>query len=150
MRRTNQLKLFRRIICCSNRTKCASALRWASAELCLVTMRCISFYKANNLNTHTHTHIYIYICVCVCVHIYICIYICVYIYTRWFKYDRNKLWLVYTQIVPVIFEPPCTYIYIYIHTHTQYFLLHVLAVDRHFHGVTPIFKIRQNMVNVEW
>jgi hypothetical protein len=30
-------------------------------------------------------------------------------YTRWFKYDRDKLWLVYTQIVPVIFEPPCTY-----------------------------------------
>jgi hypothetical protein len=29
--------------------------------------------------------------------------------TRWFKYDRDKLWLVYTQIVPVIFEPPCTY-----------------------------------------
>jgi hypothetical protein len=28
-------------------------------------------------------------------------------YTRWFKYDREKLWLVYTQIVPVIFEPPC-------------------------------------------
>jgi hypothetical protein len=28
--------------------------------------------------------------------------------TRWFKYDRDKLWLVYTQIVPVIFEPPCT------------------------------------------
>jgi hypothetical protein len=27
--------------------------------------------------------------------------------TRWFKYDRDKLWLVYTQIVPVIFEPPC-------------------------------------------
>jgi hypothetical protein len=26
---------------------------------------------------------------------------------RWFKYDRDKLWLVYTQIVPVIFEPPC-------------------------------------------
>jgi hypothetical protein len=24
--------------------------------------------------------------------------------TRWFKYDRNKLWLVHTQIVPVIFE----------------------------------------------
>jgi hypothetical protein len=21
--------------------------------------------------------------------------------------DRDKLWLVYTQIVPVIFEPPC-------------------------------------------
>jgi hypothetical protein len=29
------------------------------------------------------------------------------IYSRWFKYDRDKLWLVYTQIVPVIFEPPC-------------------------------------------
>jgi hypothetical protein len=27
--------------------------------------------------------------------------------TRWFKYNRDKLWLVYTQIVPVIFEPPC-------------------------------------------
>ena len=27
--------------------------------------------------------------------------------TRWFKYDRDKLWLVYTQSVPVIFEPPC-------------------------------------------
>jgi hypothetical protein len=28
--------------------------------------------------------------------------------TRWFKYDRDNLWLVYTKIVPVIFEPPCT------------------------------------------
>ena len=27
--------------------------------------------------------------------------------TRWFKYDRDWLHLVYTQIVPVIFEPPC-------------------------------------------
>ena len=27
--------------------------------------------------------------------------------TRWLKYDRDKLWLVYTQIVPVKFEPPC-------------------------------------------
>jgi hypothetical protein len=27
--------------------------------------------------------------------------------TRWFKYDRDKLWLVYTQSVPVIFELPC-------------------------------------------
>jgi hypothetical protein len=27
--------------------------------------------------------------------------------TRWFKYDRDKLWLLYTQIVPVIFEPQC-------------------------------------------
>jgi hypothetical protein len=30
-------------------------------------------------------------------------------YTRWFKYDRDKRWLVYTQIVPVIFEPPCIF-----------------------------------------
>ena len=30
-------------------------------------------------------------------------------YTRWFKYDRDKFLLVYTQIVPVIFEPPCSY-----------------------------------------
>jgi hypothetical protein len=29
--------------------------------------------------------------------------------TRWFKYDRDKLWLVYTQIIPVIFEPPCKF-----------------------------------------
>jgi hypothetical protein len=56
----------------------------------------------NFIYTHTHTHTH----------------------TRWFKYDRDKLWLVYTQIVPVIFEPPCmcvcvcVYIYIYIHTHT--------------------------------
>ena len=30
-------------------------------------------------------------------------------FTRWFKYDRDKLWLGYTQIVPVLFEPPCTF-----------------------------------------
>jgi hypothetical protein len=35
-------------------------------------------------------------------HVFLCI------STRWFKYDRDKLWLVYTQIVLVIFEPPCT------------------------------------------
>jgi hypothetical protein len=29
------------------------------------------------------------------------------LYTRWFKNNQDKLWLVYTQIVPVIFEPPC-------------------------------------------
>ena len=29
--------------------------------------------------------------------------------TRWFKYNRDKLWLVYKQSVPVIFEPPCTW-----------------------------------------
>jgi hypothetical protein len=32
-----------------------------------------------------------------------------YVYTRWFKYDRDKLWLVYTQTVPVTFEPPCNF-----------------------------------------
>jgi hypothetical protein len=36
------------------------------------------------------------------------------VYTRWFKYDRDKLWLVCTQIVPVIFEPPCVYIYMFV------------------------------------
>ena len=33
---------------------------------------------------------------------------CYVICTRWFKYDRDKLRVVYTQIVPVISEPPCT------------------------------------------
>ena len=32
--------------------------------------------------------------------------------TRWFKYDRDILWLVYTQSLPVIFEPPCKTIYV--------------------------------------
>ena len=36
------------------------------------------------------------------------------IITRWFKYDREKLWFVYTQIVPIIFEPPCIIIVIII------------------------------------
>jgi hypothetical protein len=31
------------------------------------------------------------------------------LYKRWFKYDQDKLWLVYIQIVPVIFQPPCIY-----------------------------------------
>jgi hypothetical protein len=35
-----------------------------------------------------------------------------YICTRWFKYDRDKLWLVYTQVVPVIFETRCVCVYI--------------------------------------
>jgi hypothetical protein len=43
------------------------------------------------------------------IYIYIYIYIYIHIHTRWFKYDRDKLWLVYTQIVPIIFEPPCMY-----------------------------------------
>jgi hypothetical protein len=32
-----------------------------------------------------------------------------YVYTRWVKYDRDKLRLVHTQIVPVIFEPHCIF-----------------------------------------
>ena len=31
-------------------------------------------------------------------------------YTRWFKYDRDWLCVNKSQFVPVIFEPPCTYI----------------------------------------
>jgi len=33
------------------------------------------------------------------------------IYTRWFKYDRDKCGLFTHKSVPVIFEPPCTYIH---------------------------------------
>jgi hypothetical protein len=35
------------------------------------------------------------------------IYFFIFLCTRWFKYDRDKLWLVYTQSVTVIFGPPC-------------------------------------------
>jgi hypothetical protein len=28
--------------------------------------------------------------------------------TRWFKYDRDYLYVNKSQFVPVIFEPPCT------------------------------------------
>jgi hypothetical protein len=28
-------------------------------------------------------------------------------YTRWFKYDRDYLYVNKSQFVPVIFEPPC-------------------------------------------
>jgi hypothetical protein len=31
------------------------------------------------------------------------------VYTRWFKYDRDYLCVNKSQIVPVIFEPPCTW-----------------------------------------
>jgi hypothetical protein len=41
--------------------------------------------------------------------------VCVCICTRWFKYDRDKLSLVYTQTVPVIFEPPCMYVCMYVY-----------------------------------
>jgi hypothetical protein len=30
--------------------------------------------------------------------------------TRWFKYDRDDLCVNKSQFVPVIFEPPCTFI----------------------------------------
>jgi hypothetical protein len=51
--------------------------------------------------------------------------------TRWFKYDRDKLWLVYTQLVPVIFEPPCN-------------IAHVLcmlgkATNMHAHTDVPVY-----------
>ena len=49
------------------------------------------------------------------------------VYTRWFKYDRDKLWLVYTQIVPVIFEPPCIIRY-YIRVYKRMYL-HTPAVE---------------------
>jgi hypothetical protein len=39
--------------------------------------------------------------------------------TKWFKYDRDKLLLVYTQIVPVIFEPPCI-MCLYFSLHCRY------------------------------
>jgi hypothetical protein len=50
--------------------------------------------------------------------------------TRWFKYDRDKLWLVYTQIVPVIFEPPC--ILIFSATFFEAFLI-LRKTQRHCH-----------------
>ena len=31
--------------------------------------------------------------------------------TRWFKYDRDYLCVNKSQLVPVIFEPPCTMYY---------------------------------------
>jgi hypothetical protein len=34
----------------------------------------------------------------------------VYSYTRWFKYDRDYLCVNKSQFVPVIFQPPCTYL----------------------------------------
>jgi hypothetical protein len=46
----------------------------------------------------------------VCEHCEISLSVAVKQNTRWFKYDWDKLWLVYTQMVPVIFEPPCMFI----------------------------------------
>jgi hypothetical protein len=51
------------------------------------------------------------------------------LYTRWFKYDRDDLCVNKSQFVPVIFEPPCIYLFhkIYLifktvrHTYRVYF-----------------------------
>ena len=72
-------------------------------------------------NTHTHTRMYLRTYVRTYIHTYIIRkYVHTYVhsvYTRWFKYDRDCNRLVYTQIVPVIFEPPCTYIRTYMRTY---------------------------------
>jgi hypothetical protein len=47
--------------------------------------------------------------------------------TRWFKYDRDKLWLIYTQIDPVIFEPPCIN-KLFSRTALEFFLLQQIAL----------------------
>ena len=50
--------------------------------------------------------------------------------TRWFKYDRDKVCLVYTQIVPVIFEPPCTLFALCLACHYLYFTVVHLWVQQ--------------------
>ena len=62
-------------------------------------------------NFYTHKWQTIYICVCVCVCVYIHTH--THTYTRWFKYDRDYLCVNKSQFVPVIFEPPCTYLLAY-------------------------------------
>jgi hypothetical protein len=77
------------------------------------------------------------------------------LFTRWFKYDRDKLWLVYTQIVPVIFEPPCIFpvflllIYInndifvvslQVHTQTPTWLLQFLSYYSLLHSTEAVFS----------
>jgi hypothetical protein len=57
-----------------------------------------------------------------------------FVYTRWFKYDRDKLWLVYTQIVPVIFEPPCIYIVFIDPIYVSSFICYIEDVNNTFHG----------------
>jgi nuclear pore complex protein Nup62 len=60
--------------------------------------------------TYLYICLYVlYVCLYVSMHAYVheCAHVCVCVCTRWFKYDRDKLWLVYTLSVPVIFEPPC-------------------------------------------
>jgi hypothetical protein len=76
-------------------------LIWSHTQVMIIYQQFHSKQNHLYIYTHTHTHIYIY------THIH------TYIHTRWFKYDRDKLWLVYTQIVPVIFEPPCVCVCVY-------------------------------------
>jgi hypothetical protein len=58
----------------------------------------------------------------------VCVFVCSHgIYTRWFKYDRDDLCVNKSQFVPVIFEPPC--IYIYIHVDIYYHHHHLLALQ---------------------
>jgi hypothetical protein len=63
------------------------------------------------------------------------------LYTRWFKYDRDKLWLVYTQIVPVIFEPPCTYTYIYTHIYSLVYVYVCMYVYIYIYIHTYIYSL---------
>jgi len=66
------------------------------------------------------------------------IYIYIYIYTRWFKYDRDWLRLVYTQISPghiwttlYIYIYIYIYTYIYIHTYVHtYIHTHIYVEDK--------------------
>jgi hypothetical protein len=62
--------------------------------------------------------------------------------TRWFKYDRDKLWLVYTQIVPVIFEPPCILL--------RYFLnyFEMVPVSPVITGITCVFTFHMRCISV--
>jgi hypothetical protein len=43
-----------------------------------------------------------------------------YIYIRWFKYDRDDLCVNKSQFVPVIFEPPCTFVMHSFHQGSNY------------------------------
>jgi len=51
-------------------------------------------------------------------------------FARWFKYDRDWCRQIYTQVVPVIFEPPCTFA-----------MTNKLVVTTNSHNVPKIKKI---------
>jgi len=48
-------------------------------------------------------------------------------YTRWFKHDRDCLHLFTHKSVPVVFEPPCVYVYI---QRKHYYMLQCICVIR--------------------